>query len=99
MIQYNIYYGTRGTGASYQFTSYFETEEEALKEAYKKACNYYYRNAGDFHIPDKNDIEEESKITGIGIKQLFNEHINDIMRWYAIPTKLDTISTANLIKK
>ena len=99
MIQFNIYFGTIGTGAQYQYTMYFENEEEAKKEAYKKAATYYYRNAGDFHIPGKAEIEKEVKITGLDISTLFQEHIKDIMRWYAIPTKLDSISSKDLIKK
>jgi NAD(P)-dependent dehydrogenase (short-subunit alcohol dehydrogenase family) len=44
----------------------------------------------------KCDISNESDITGVSLEKLYDEHINDMCRWYAIPTELDTIPEKKL---
>lgn len=93
MTQYNIYYGTIGKtlGVKYRMTKNFKSEEEA-KNFSKKVCeSFYYKNEGKHGIPTFSQISKESKFTGVGIETLYNDHINDLCRWYAIPTELDTI--------
>lgn len=100
MIQYNIYFGTIGKtlGCQYRFTEYYSNEKEAMKAAYNGAASLYYKNEGKYGIPSFNTIAEESKLTGISVDKLTKEHINDMCRYYVIPTKMDTISTKNLIR-
>ena len=95
MTQYNIYFGTIGT-CKYQYTKTCKSEQEAKKIAENAAQSYYYRNEGKIGIPTYNTIAKESEITGIDIEQLYQEHINDIMRWFVIPTDKDTIPNRNL---
>lgn len=95
-MMYNIYFGTIATGAKYQFTKNVKTEEEAKELAKSGASSLYYRNEGKHGIPSFKQISEESQITGLPIKDLYNEHIVDMMRWYAIPTDIDTIPNKKL---
>lgn len=98
MTQYNIYFGTIGKtlGCKYRFTKIFKNEQDAINFAKKSAESFYYKNEGRFGIPKFNQISKESEITGIDIEVLYNDHIQDMMRWYAIPTELDTISSKKL---
>jgi len=98
MTDYNIYYGTIGKtlGCKYRFTKSFKNDQEASKFAKDAASSFYYKNEGKYGIPHFNQIAKESKITGLDIEQLYKDHINDMMRWYAIPTEVDTISTNKL---
>ena len=95
---FNIYYGTIGKtlGVRYRFTKNCYTEQDAQKIAKSAAESFYYKNEGKFGIPTYNTIAKESEITGIDIEQLYKEHIYDIMRWYAIPTEIDTIPNRKL---
>lgn len=96
--QYNIYYGTIGKtlGVRYRFTKNCYSEQDAIKIAKNAATSFYYKNEGKFGIPDFNTIEKESRITGISIENLYNEHIEDMCRWYVIPTSIDTIHSSKL---
>ena len=98
MTQYNIYFGTIGKtlGCKYRFTKWCRTEEEAKELAKNSAASFYYKNEGKHGIPSYGQIRKESEITGLDIEALYNEHINDLMRFYAIPTECDTISYRNL---
>jgi hypothetical protein len=98
-MTYNIYYGTIGKtlGVRYRFTRNCNRgEQEALKIAKNAVTSFYYKNEGKFGLPSFDDINKESKITGIPIEKLYDEHIEDMCRWYAIPTELDTIPTNKL---
>lgn len=98
-MTYNIYYGTIGKtlGVKYRFTRNCNRgEQEALKIAKNAATSFYYKNEGKFGLPSFNDINKESKITGLSIEDLYNEHIEDMCRWYVILTDLDTIPTNKL---
>lgn len=98
MIQYNIYFGTIGKtlGCKYRYTKWCKNEEDALKIAENAASSFYYKNEGTYGLPSYNDIVKESEITGINVETLYKDHINDMMRFYVIPTDDDTISTNKL---
>ena len=95
---YNIYYGTIGKtlGVKYRFTKKFKKEEDALKAAKEGAASLYYKNEGKYGISSFDIISNESDITGVSLEKLYDEHINDMCRWYAIPTELDTIPEKKL---
>lgn len=98
MNQYNIYYGTIGKTLSvkYRITKNFKNEEDANNFA-KKACeSFYYKNEGKYGIPSFSKLSKESKLTGVDIETLYNDHIYDLCRWYVIPSELDTISQNKL---
>ena len=96
MIQYNIYYGTIGKGAKYRFTKMLKSDKDANNFAEKCASSYYYKNEGRYGIPSFKQIISEVQLTGIDVEKLYKEHIYDTIRWYAIPTNLDTISSKYL---
>lgn len=98
MTQYNIYFGTIGKtlGCKYRFTKNCRDEREALKLAETSAQSFYYKNEGKYGIPSYSQIAKESEITGVDLEKLYQEHIKDMMRFYAIPTEVDTISLKKL---
>lgn len=98
MIQYNIYFGTIGTtlGCKYQYTKWCRNDVEANKLARNAATSFYYKNEGKHGIPSFNTIAQESKITGVDIERLYKDHIHDMVRYYAIPTELDSIPNKKL---
>lgn len=98
MIAFNIYFGTIGNklGVKYRFTKTFRTEQAALAFAKNAAASFYYKYEGKCGLPSYNTISKESELTGVDIEKLYEEHINDMMRWYAIPTENDTISNKHL---
>ena len=83
-------------GCKYRFTKECKSAAEALKIAENSAKSFYFKNEGKYGIPSYSKIEEESKLTGVDIEQLYQEHIYDMCRWYAIPTKMDSISNSKL---
>ena len=98
MTQYNIYFGTIGKtlGCKYRFTKWCRNEQEALKIAENSASSFYYKNEGKYGIPSYSQLDKESEITGVDIEKLYQEHVQDIMRYYAIPTELDIIPNKKL---
>lgn len=98
MTLYNIYYGTIGKtlGVKYCFTKPFKSEEDAKKLAKKSAQSFYLKNEGRYGIPSFNQISKESNITGLDVEVLYNDHMEDMIRYYVIPTELDTIPNKNL---
>lgn len=98
MTLYNIYYGTIGKtlGCKYHFSKYCKDEQSAIKLAQDSASSLYYKYEGKYGIPSFNTVLKESEITGIDIEDLYKEHINDMMRWYAIPFEDDTISSKDI---
>jgi hypothetical protein len=98
MTQYNIYFGTIGKtlGCKYRFTKSCKTEQEAKRLAENSAMSFYYKNEGKYGIPSFNQISKEAKITGLDIEILYKDHIKDMMRFYAIPTDLDSIPNKKL---
>ena len=97
-MMYNIYYGTIGKtlGVKYRSTKNFKNEKEALKFTKKLVDSFYFVNEGKFGLLPFKEILKESKITGISIENLYQEHIEDMCRYYVIPTELDTISSKKL---
>jgi len=98
MTLYNIYYGTIGKtlGVKYRFTKSFKSEDDAKKLAKKSAQSFYLKNEGKYGIPSFNQISKESNITGLDVEVLYNDHMEDMIRYYVIPTELDTIPNKNL---
>lgn len=98
MKDYNIYFGTIGKklGVRYRYTASFKNTNEALNHAKTAASSLYYKYEGKYGIPSFSDISKESELTGLDIETLYNDHINDMCRWFVIPTELDSISTKNL---
>lgn len=98
MKNYNIYFGTIGKklGVKYQFTTKCKDDESAKQLAKESAASLFFKNEGRYGIPNFSQISKESDITGISIDDLYQEHIEDMMRYYAIPTELDTISRNKL---
>jgi len=98
MILYNIYYGTIGKtlGVRYRFSKQCKNEQEAQKIAKNAASSFYYKNEGKFGLPSFSDINKESEITGISLEKLYEEHIEDMCRWYAIPAELDTVPSKKI---
>lgn len=97
-MMYNIYFGTIGKtlGVRYRYTKNFKNEQEALKSVKNDVFNFYLRNEGKYGLPCYSDIEKESKITGVDIETLYQEHVDDMTRSYIIPTELDTIPQKEL---
>lgn len=95
---FNIYYGTIGKtlGCKYRFTKNFRNEEDAKKFAKEVASSFFYKNEGKYGLPCYKDIMKESEITGLTIEALYEDHINDMMRWYTIPTEYDSITSKDL---
>lgn len=97
-MEYNIYYGTIGKtlGVKYRYTKNFKNEQEAIKTAKNDAISLYYKNEGKFGIPTFSQIAKEADLTGIPIESLYNAHIEDMTRYFIVPTELDTISSKNI---
>ena len=97
-MTYNIYYGTIGKtlGVKYRFTRNCRNEQEASKLAKNAITTFYYKNEGKYGLPSFDQINKESKITGLSIESLYDDHIEDMCRWYAIPTEEDTIPSDKL---
>lgn len=95
---YNIYFGTIGKtlGVKYQFTKSFKNLDQANEHAKECAVNFYYKHEGKCGLPSWKDIVEESKITELPIEVLYEDHINDMMRYFVIPTEVDSIPQRKL---
>ena len=97
-MTFNIYYGTIGKalGVKYRFTRNCRNEQDAIKLAKNAVTTFYYKNEGKYGLPSFDQINKESKITGLSIESLYDDHIEDMCRWYAIPTEEDTIPSDKL---
>lgn len=95
---YNIYYGTVGKklGVKYRYTKSFKSQEEAEAYAYKEAESFYYKNEGTYGLPSFSDIKKEADYLDMPIEDLYKDHIKDMMRWYTIPSDMDTIPNKKL---
>lgn len=98
LTQYNIYYGTIGKtlGCKYRCTILSKNEQEANKIARNYTESFYYKNEGKYGIPSYSQIASESEITGLDIEELYKSHIDDMMRYYVIPTNMDSIPNKKL---
>lgn len=99
---FNIYFGTIGTNSKvtckYRFSKNCRTEEDALAIAEEEARSLYLANEGKYGIPSYSQIYKEHTITGIPIEDLYEDHIYDMTRFYAIPVELDSIPKRKLSK-
>lgn len=68
MKQYNIYAGLGGSfgGANYQYTGFYETEDEAVDDAFQAACEDYDQYSGVHGLPSWEDAVEDY-CTNLGI--------------------------------
>ena len=98
MTLFNIYYGTIGKilEEKYRFTKNCKNEQDALRIAKSAAAAFYYKNEGKHGLPSFVDISKESELTGISIEKLYDEHIEDMVRYHVIPTEIDTIPSKKL---
>ena len=102
MIQYkkyyNIYYGTIGNSlkCEYKFTKLFNNDKEASDMAKSLAESLYYKNEGKKGIPSFSQLMTESELTGISLETLYKEHMYDMIRFFAIPTDMDSIPSKKL---
>ena len=98
MTYYNIYFGTIGKtlGCKYRYTTQCKSEKQAKELAKDSASSLFYKYEGKYGIPTFSDIAKESELTGVSMETLYEDHINDMCRWYAIPTSLDSIPTKKL---
>lgn len=99
MIEYNIYFGTIGKtlGTRYRFTRSYETEKDAKTDAEHSATSFYYKNEGKYGIPSFNQINKEAELTGLDLETLYQDHINDLIRYYVVPMAVDTVSKNKLV--
>lgn len=97
-MEYNIYYGTIGKtlGIKYRYTKNFKNEQEAIRTAKNEATSLYYKNEGKCGIPTFSQIAKEAELTNIPIESLYNAHIEDMTRYFVVPTELDTIPSKNI---
>lgn len=97
-MQCNIYFGTIGKklGVRYQFTRTVKSIEDAKTIAEDSAKSLYFKYEGQHGIPSYNQISKESELTGVSIETLYNDHMKDMLRWYVIPTEVDTIPRRKL---
>ena len=98
MTDYNIYFGLADgeLKCKYQYTKEFKNEQEAIKDTKRNLLLYYYEHEGTHHIPSFSQISEEAEYLDKDVEKLISEHINDLFRYFVIPTEVDTISTGNL---
>jgi hypothetical protein len=97
-MRYNLYYGTQDgpLKVQYRVTRNFNSEENAKQAAFDGATSLYYKNEGKFGLPDYSKIMQESKITGLNVLKLYEEHIKDLMWFYVVPTDVDTVSERDI---
>lgn len=99
--EYNIYAGLGGGfgGAKYQYTSLYESPEEASEEAYQAASEEYESYKG-YHglltyeealevAMDANPGKSEEELQGY-IDELFEEDKESWIEYYAVLTSEDT---------
>ena len=98
MKNYNIYFGTIGKtlGCKYRYTKRFNSIQEARDHVKEAAASFYYQNEGTFGLPSYIQILKESKLLNIPMQDLYEDHINDMCRYYVIPTEKDSIPKKKL---
>lgn len=99
--EYNIYSGLGGGfgGAKYQYTGLFNSQEEAIDEAYQRACEEYYSCSEHHGLLTYKEAEEQAINEGYTpgtkdfeeyISEVFQEDLESWVDYYAIPTSEDT---------
>lgn len=107
--EYNIYSGLGGSfgGASYQYTTLYESAEDAEKEAYESAVEEYQSYEGFNGIPTWSDsldaaMEENPGVPEDELHEIADEIYNSIMEewieYYCILTEDDDIEEDDLIR-
>lgn len=107
--EYNIYAGLGGGygGATYQYTSLFESEEEASNEAYYAAKEEYTDYEGMRGLEDFDDAIEEARSTNPDLddeelegiaEEIYNSYVEDWIEYYAVPTDEDSLDEEDLIR-
>ena len=99
MTEYNIYFGLADgeLKCKYQYTKEFKNETEALKDTRRNLLAFYYKYEGTHHIPSFIKISEEAEYLHKDVEKLINEHINDLIRYFIVPTEVDTISSNDIV--
>ena len=97
-MRYNLYYGTADgpLKVQYRITRNLNNDAQAKQEALAGATSLYYKNEGKFGLPGYAEISKESEITGISIIKLYEEHVKDLMTFFAVPTDVDTVSKSDI---
>lgn len=99
--EYNIYAGLGGGfgGAKYQYTSVYESEEEALEEAHQLAVEEYGSYEGMHGLLTYDEAETEARnLYPDGdeediencISHLFDEDVDNWIKYYVVLTEEDT---------
>lgn len=110
--EYNIYAGLGGgfRGAQYQYTSLFESEEEAVNEAYYAAKEEYAAYEGMRGLEDFSDAMEEARSMNPDsddddedleriAEEIYNSYVEDWIEYYAVPTdEDDSLDEEDLIR-
>lgn len=99
MTEYNIYFGLADgeLKCKYQYTKEFKNEIEALKDTKRNLLAFYYKYEGTHHIPSFVTISEEAEFLHKDVEKLINEHVNDLIRYFIVPTEVDTISSNDIV--
>ena len=113
MKQFNIYARLSGSfgGATYQYTSLYETEEEASKEAFQIACDEYESHEGyhglidwegaiDLYCEDnginREDFEDNYE-NSLEVEEYYSEARESWIEYWAVPTDKDNIDQEDLV--
>lgn len=94
-MKYNIYAGLSGGfgGAEYKGTADFDSEEEALHEAFELAVEEYQSYEGCHGILDWAEVAEENNLDEDEdmdlINELYNNEIEEWVDYYVILTDED----------
>lgn len=114
MKQYNIYAGLGGSfgGANYQYTGLYETEDEAVDDAFQAACEDYDQYAGVHGLPswedavedyctnlgiDPEDFDEDDDEALQEVEEYYNEARESWLCYHVVHTDEDNIDQDDLI--
>lgn len=96
-MNYNIYVGLSGGfgGAEYKGTAEFDSEEEAMQEAYELAVAEYQEYEGRHGILAWDDVADENGLNPDedmdAIDDLYQEEVEYWIDYYVIATENDDI--------
>lgn len=90
--EYNIYAGLGGGfgGARYQYTGLFNSEEEALEEAYAVACEEYESYEGTGGLMTYEDALEEAEGNESTADEILEQEKDEWISYKAVLTSEDT---------
>lgn len=111
MKEYNIYAGLGGGfgGATYQYTSLYESEEDANQDAFEAACGEYESYEGMNGLPTYSDaLDEAMEEMGIWDDDddevhdlawdVYNANREDWIEYYARLTDEDDLDSEEIIR-